>query len=113
MYEFHYNYVKTKCKNCGKLLFTDTDSLVYEIGKNDVYEDFYEDKDLFDFSDYQKDSKLFDPVNKNVVGKMKDELKGKIISDFIGLKSKMYSLIKVDNEENKKAKEVNKNLVKT
>ena len=39
-------------KNCAKLLFTDTDSLVYEIKTNDVYEDFYEDKELFDFSDY-------------------------------------------------------------
>ena len=46
MYEFHYNYIKTKYKNCNYLLFTDTESLVYEIEANDVYEDFYEDKDL-------------------------------------------------------------------
>ena len=94
------------------MLFTDIDSLVYEIETNDVYEDFYEDEYLLDFSDYPKDSKFFDPVNKKVVGKMKDEFKGKIVREFIGLRSKMYSLIYVDNEENKKAKGVNKNVVK-
>ena len=54
MNEFHYKYTRTKYHNHSKLLFTETDSLVYEIEKNDVYEDFYEDKDLFDFSDYQQ-----------------------------------------------------------
>ena len=50
MYIFHYNYIKTKYKNCAKLLFTGTNSLIYEIETNDVYEDIYKDKDLFDFS---------------------------------------------------------------
>ena len=62
MYEFHYNYIKRKFG--ANLLFTDTNSLVYEIETNDVYEDFYEEKDLFDLSDYSKDRKIFDPVNK-------------------------------------------------
>ena len=88
MYEFHYKYIKSKFE--AKLLFTDTDSLVHEIKTEDVYEDFYQDKNLFDFSDYSLDSNLFDPVNKKVIGKMKDEFKGKIISRFVGLKSKMY-----------------------
>ena len=104
-YDFHYNYIKRKYDT--KLLFTDTGSLVYEIKTNDVYEDFYKDNDLFDFSDYPKDSKFFDLVNKKDIGKMKDKFKRKI-SEFVGLKSKMYSLIDVDNEENKKAKGVNK-----
>ena len=65
-----------------------TQFLVYEIKTNDVYEDFYKDKDLFDFSDYAQDSKFFDLVNKKVIGKMKDEFKGKIISEFVGLKVK-------------------------
>ena len=107
MYEFHYKHIKKNFD--AKLLFTDTDSLVYEIKTEDVYEDFYQDKNLFDFSDYPLDSKFFDPVNKKVIGKMKDEFKGKIISEFIGLKSKMYSLISVDDEENTKAKGVYKN----
>ena len=93
-------------------MFTDTDSLVYEIKTDDVYENFYEDKDLSDFSDYPQDSKLFDPVNKKVIGKMKDEFKGKIMSEFVELKSKMYSLIAVDGKENKKEKGVNKNVIK-
>ena len=45
------------------MLFTDTDSLVYEIKKDDIYEDFYEYKNLFDFSDYPKDSNIFDSVD--------------------------------------------------
>ena len=69
-------------------MFTDTDSLVYGIKTEDVYEDFYQDKDLFDFSDYPLNSKFLDLVNKKVIGKVKEEFKGKIISEFVGLKSK-------------------------
>ena len=108
MYEFHYKYIKSKFD--AKLLFTDTESLVYEIKAEDVYEDFYEDKNLFDFSDNPFDLKFFDPANKNVIGKMKDEFKGKIISEFVGLKSKMYSLISIDNKKVTKAKGVNKKM---
>ena len=108
MYAFDYKYIKNKFD--AKLLITDTDSLVYEIKTGDVYEDFYLDKDLFDFSDYPLNSNFFDPVNKKVIGRMKDEFKGKIISEFAGLKSKIYSLISVDNEEVTKAKGVNKKL---
>ena len=94
------------------LLFKDTDSLVYEIETNDVYEDFYEDKNLFDFSNYPEDSNISDLVNKTVIGKVKDEVKGKIISEFVGLKSKMYSVVIVNNGEIKKAKGVKNNVVK-
>ena len=76
-------------------MFTDTDSLVYEIETEDFYEDFYEDRNLLDFSHYPPNSKYFHSVNKKVIGKMKHELKGKIITEFIQLKSKMYSLIAV------------------
>ena len=85
-YEFHYKYIKNKFD--ANLLFTDTDSLVYEIKTEDAYESFYEDKNLFDFSDYPLNSKIFDPVNKKVIGKMKDELKGKFINQFVALKIK-------------------------
>ena len=98
MYEFHYKYTKSKFD----------DSLVYEIKRKDVYEDFYLDKNMFDFSDYPLNSKLLDPVIKKVVGKMKDEFRGEIISEFVGLKLKMYSLICVDDQEITKAKGVNK-----
>ena len=95
MYEFHYKYIKRKYD--ANSLFTDTDTSVYEIKIKDVYEDFYKDKNLFDFSDYPQHSEFFDPANKNVTGKIKDDFKGKIISEFVGLKSTMYSLITVDN----------------
>ena len=87
--------------------------LVYEIETDGVYEDFYEDKNVFDFNDYPQDSKFFNPVNKKIIGKLlEDELKGKIISEFTGLKSKMYSSIDTYGKGNKKEKRVNKNVVK-
>ena len=78
MHEFHYKYIKSKFD--AKLLFTDTDSLVCEIKTEDVYEDFYQDKNLFDFSDYPLNSTFFDPANKKAIGKMKDEFNRKIIN---------------------------------
>ena len=62
------------------MLCTDSDTLAYEIKTDDVYEDFYEDKYLFDFSDYPRDSKFFDLVNKKVIDKMKDEFKVEIMN---------------------------------
>ena len=53
----------------------------------------------YPFSDYPLNSKFFEPANKNVIGKMKDEFKGTIISEFVGLKSKMYSLIDLDDDD--------------
>ena len=108
MYKFHYGYVKNKFE--AKLLFTDTDSLVYEIKTEDAYEECFKDRELFDFIEYLVSSKYHDITNKKVLGKMKDELKGQLISDFIGLKSKIYSLTSVDDEEVNKAKGVNKKL---
>ena len=70
MCNFHYKYIKNKFD--AKLLFTDTDSLVYEIKTEDLYEDFYQDKNVFDFREYPLDSKFFDPANKKVTGKIKD-----------------------------------------
>ena len=82
-------------------MLTDTDSIVYEIKREDF---------LLDFSDYPLDSKFFDPVNKKFIDKMKDEFKGRIIFEFIGLKSKIYSLIDLHDEEVTKAKGVNKKI---
>ena len=64
-------------------------------------------KICFDYIDYPLNSKFFNSVNKKVIGKMKDEFKGRVISDFVGLKSKMNSLTSVDNKEVTKAKGVN------
>ena len=81
------------------MLFTDTDSITYEIKSEDVYEEFFKHKHLFDFSNYPKDSTFFDETNKKVIGKMKDESKGKIISEFVGLKSRMYSMKNIDGKK--------------
>ena len=64
MHEFHNKYMGIKYGSSAKLLFTDIDSLVYEIETNDVYEDFYEEKSLFDFSDYPNDSRFYDLVSQ-------------------------------------------------
>ena len=88
MYQFHYNYVLKTFDN-ARLLFTDTDSLVYEIKGGNVYDQCFKDKQLFDFSGYSKDSVYYDDSNKKVLGKMKDELRGVKIDEFVGLKSKM------------------------
>ena len=86
------------------MLFTDTDSLTYEIISEDVYEDFFKWKNLFDFSNYSKDSKFFDVTNEKVIGKMKDEFGGVVVKEFVGLKSKMYSIKKNDGKESNTAK---------
>ena len=78
MYDFHYNFIKKNFN--AELLFTDTDSLTYEIKSEDVYEDFCKWKDLFDF--------------KKFIGKMKDKYSGVITDGFVSLKSKMYSIKK-------------------
>ena len=100
MDKFHYDYV-LKTFNDVKLLFTDRDSLLYEIKGVNVYEQCFKDKELFDFSGYDKDSLYYCDSNKKVLGKMKDEFNGLKIDEFVGLKSKMYSLISSDCEVNK------------
>ena len=70
MYDFHYKFNKKHFD--AQLLFTDTDSLAYQIKSKDVYEEFFKHKHLFDFSNYPKYSKSFDLNNKKVIGKMKD-----------------------------------------
>ena len=66
MYDFHYNYIKKKYNNRVRLLFTDTDSLTYEIEAEDVYKDFWNDKDMFDNSDYPESSPYYCNVNKSL-----------------------------------------------
>ena len=68
IYEFHYDYITNQYGNNSRLLFTDTDSLTYEIKNEDVYEDFSKDKEMFDFSNYSTKSKYYDDSNKLVVG---------------------------------------------
>ena len=104
MYEFHYDYIKNKYRNNSRLLFTDTNSLMYEIKTEDVYKGFSNNKELFDFSNYSSKSKYHDNSNKLVVGKMKDETVGVAIEVFVGLKPKMYSYLVDDISEHEKVK---------
>ena len=112
MYDFHYNYIKDKYGDKARLLFTETDSLTYEIEADDVYQDFWNDKDKFDNSDYPESSPYFNKTNKKVIGKFKDEAAGVPICEFIGLRSKMYSYIKDNNKGGKTAKGIKKNVIK-
>ena len=87
MYDFDYNFILQNLD--AELLFTDTDSLTYEIKSENVYEEFFKWKDLLDFSNYSKDSKFFDETNKKVIGKMKYEFGVVAVIEFVGLKSKI------------------------
>ena len=111
MYDFHYNYIKHKYGDKAKLLFTDTDSLTYEIETKDAYADFWSDEDRFDNSDYNKESPFYNTANKKVIGKFKDEACGVPVVEFIGLRSKMYSYIKNNDEGGKTAKGIKKNII--
>ena len=111
MYGFHYEFIKQRYGSDATLLFTDTDSLCYHVKTEDVYQDMFERKEEFDFSDYPTDSQFHDPTNKKVIGKMKDETASVPTVEFVGLRSKMYS-IKTSDFESKRAKGINKGVVR-
>lgn len=92
MYDFHYNHIKSTYGEKAKLLFTDTDSLCYNIIKEYLYKDLEKVKIHFDFSDYPTDHFLYDSTNKKFLGKMKDETMSVPMTEFVGLRPKMYSL---------------------
>ena len=114
MYDFHYGYIKKKYDSKANLLFTDTDSLCYEIRTKNLYEDMYNNKKHFDLSELSgsKFEKYKDETNKKVLGKMKLECPNSIVKEFIGLKSKMYSISYDDGLEVKKAKGIVKSVIK-
>ena len=116
MYDFHYNYIKPKYGAKAKLLFTDTDSFLYEIETEDFYKDISGDvKDRFDTSDYPENHPSGIPtgINKKVLGMFKDEAAGKRIKEFVELRAKLYSFIMEDGKENKRCKGVKKQVVES
>ena len=110
MYDFHYNIMKPKYGNNIKLLMTDTDSFVYKIKTDDFYQDMYDNKEHYDMSDYPKESDFYNTKNKKVLGKFKDETPTGVITNFIGIRSKVYT-IKTNETVIKKAKGVSKVVV--
>lgn len=114
IYDFHYNYMHKiySYTNC-KLLYTDTDSLIYAVKCNDFYDDMKQNIQKFDTSDYPKENMFNMPrENKKIVGLMKDECNGNILTEFIGLRSKMYST-RIDGQDStKKIKGIKSSVVK-
>ena len=84
MYDFHHNYIKQKYLDSTRP-FKDTDSLTYQIQTINACENFYGGKHLLDFSGCEKESPFYNNENKKVIGKIKDELNGEIIEEFVGL----------------------------
>lgn len=113
MYDFHYNVMKARYGDRATLCFTDTDSLTYHIKTEDVYADMKADRELYDTSDYPKDHPLFSADNKKVIGKFKDELNGKAMMEFVGLRAKMYSILKDADHSKATAKGIKRNKIKT
>ena len=113
MYEFWYDYMKPKHGNNVKLCYMDTDSFIINIKTEDFYTDIANDVEKrFDTSNYEVDRSLSIGKNKKVIGLMKDELGGKIITEFVTLRPKTYSYLTDDCKEDEKAKETKKCVIK-
>ena len=115
MYEFHYDYMRSKYGSKVNLCYMDTESFVYEIETECFYRDIAKDvKKRFDTKGYSKDDNRPLPIgeNKKVIDPMKDELRGKIMTDFVALRAKMYAYRKIDKEvEEKRCKGTKKCVV--
>ena len=113
MYEFWYDYMKPKYNGNVKLCYMDTDSFLMNIKTKDFYEDISSDVDKrFNTSNYEVNRPLPTGKNKKVIGLMKDELGGKIITEFVTLRPKTYSYLTDDGKEDKKAKGTKKCVIK-
>ena len=113
MYEFWYDYMKPKYSDNIKLCYIDTDSLIMHIKTEDFYKDIAEEVEKrFDTSNYEFDRPLPTGKNKKVIGLMKYELGGKIVTEFVALRPKTYSYLTDDCEEDKKAKGTKKCVIK-
>lgn len=113
MYKFHYD----KMMNLYgperlRMLMTDTDSFVYQIKTENVYEDMRQHLDWFDTSNYPSHNRLFSTENKKRLGKMKDEMPGQFIRLFVGLRAKVYAIITSEDEQILRAKGVKRNAVR-
>ena len=107
MYEFWYHYIKPKYRDNARLCYMDTDSFIINIKTENFYRDVANDaKEWYDTSNYDENDKRTFPIgeNKKVISLFKDELGGKIMTEFIALTPKAYAYLKEDGSEHKKAK---------
>ncbi|KYN21991.1 hypothetical protein ALC57_05626 [Trachymyrmex cornetzi] len=112
LYEFHHEYMLPLYREKYKIMYTDTDSLIYYIECDNVYDVMKRDVNKFDSSDYAVDNAYGIPLaNKKVLGLMKDENNGAIMTEFIGLRAKMYALRVEKKRDMKKAKSVKSNVI--
>ena len=112
-YEFWYDYIKPKYNDNVRLCYMDTDSFIMNIKTNDFYKDIANDvENRFDTSNYEVNRLLPTGKNKKIIGLMKDELGGKIITEFVTLRPKTYSFLTDDGKEDKKAKGTKKCVMK-
>ena len=113
MYEFCYDYMKPKYGDDVKLCYMDTDSFIMNIKTEDFYKDIVNDVEKrFETSNYECDRPLSTGKNKKVIGLMKDELGGRVITEFVALKPKTYPYLTDDCKEDKKAKRIKKYVIK-
>ena len=113
MYEFWYDYIKPTYQDNAKLYYVDTDSFIINVKTEDVYEDIAKDVEKrFDTSNYEVNRSLPTGKNKKVIGLMKDELGGKIMTEFVALRPKIYSYLTDDGNSDKKAKGTKKCVIK-
>ena len=113
VYEFWYDYIKPKYGDNVKLCYMDTDSFIMNIKTEDFYKDIANDVEKrFDTSNYEVDRPLPTGKNKKAIGLMKDELGGRIITEFVALRPKTYSYLTDDCKEDKKAKGTKKCVIK-
>ena len=110
MYDFYYNTLKARYGENIQLLYTDTDSVIIHVTTDDIYADMQANISDYDTSNYQPNHPLFSTANKKVIGKFKDELGGKQMTEFIGLRPKMYSYTGEDS--GKRAKGVKKSVLR-
>ena len=114
MYEYWYDEMKIKYDDRVRLCYMDTDSFIMHIKTEDFYEDIAKDVEkMYDTSNYTVERPLPMGMNKKVIGMMKDELKGKIMKEFIGLRPKCYSYLRDNRKIDKKAKGTNKCAIKS
>ena len=108
MYEYWYNDMKPKYGDEIKLCYMDTDSFIMNVKTKDFYKDIANDVEKkYDTSNYVCERPLPMGKNKKVIGVMKDELGGKIMTEFVGLKPKCYATVLDDDKDDKKAEQKN------